>query len=257
MTHERGRIASRIKWLFGALVVSMLLVEGIYQFWPLERAEHLYSDLWHRLSGVRYTPQHVALVTVDDPSLERFSDDPLVFWTPLFAQACETLERVGVAAIGIDFLFSITPENWIAKLHLDGMEALQNYDLTFRQLLGTGKIVMAGSVVRGGEGQEDTLLLPHQDYLFSLPGFDLEAHIGYANLITDADGSIRSYEVSPAINLGPGMAEGAPRFSLAALLALHALGLPVHADDWIIEDRLAVRMQLQLHKQLWGDAPGK
>lgn len=27
--------------------------------------------------------------------------------------------------------------------------------------------------------------------------------------------------------------------------------------DWIIEDRLAVRMQLQLHKQLWGDAPGK
>lgn len=27
--------------------------------------------------------------------------------------------------------------------------------------------------------------------------------------------------------------------------------------DWIIEDRLAVRMQLQLHKQLWGDVPGK
>lgn len=27
--------------------------------------------------------------------------------------------------------------------------------------------------------------------------------------------------------------------------------------DWIIEDRLPVRMQLQLHKQLWGDVPGK
>lgn len=27
--------------------------------------------------------------------------------------------------------------------------------------------------------------------------------------------------------------------------------------DWIIEDRLPVRMQLQLHKQLWGDVAGK
>lgn len=27
--------------------------------------------------------------------------------------------------------------------------------------------------------------------------------------------------------------------------------------DWIIEDRLPVRMQLQLHKQLWGDVPGR
>ena len=27
--------------------------------------------------------------------------------------------------------------------------------------------------------------------------------------------------------------------------------------DWIIEDRLPIRMQLQLHKQLWGDVPGK
>lgn len=27
--------------------------------------------------------------------------------------------------------------------------------------------------------------------------------------------------------------------------------------DWVIEDRLPIRMQLQLHKQLWGDVPGK
>ena len=27
--------------------------------------------------------------------------------------------------------------------------------------------------------------------------------------------------------------------------------------DWIIEDRLAVRMQIQLHKYLWGDQPGR
>lgn len=27
--------------------------------------------------------------------------------------------------------------------------------------------------------------------------------------------------------------------------------------DWIVEDRLPVRFQLQLHKQLWGDEPGR
>jgi 7-carboxy-7-deazaguanine synthase len=27
--------------------------------------------------------------------------------------------------------------------------------------------------------------------------------------------------------------------------------------DWILADRLAVRFQIQLHKYLWGDVPGK
>ena len=27
--------------------------------------------------------------------------------------------------------------------------------------------------------------------------------------------------------------------------------------EWILEDRLPVRFQMQLHKELWGDARGK
>ena len=27
--------------------------------------------------------------------------------------------------------------------------------------------------------------------------------------------------------------------------------------EWILEDRLPVRLQVQLHKVLWGDAPGR
>jgi 7-carboxy-7-deazaguanine synthase len=34
--------------------------------------------------------------------------------------------------------------------------------------------------------------------------------------------------------------------------------LPAHAlADWILEDQLAVRFQIQLHKYLWGNVPGK
>ncbi len=32
---------------------------------------------------------------------------------------------------------------------------------------------------------------------------------------------------------------------------------PQHLADWILQDRLPVRMQLQLHKFIWGDVPGK
>lgn len=33
--------------------------------------------------------------------------------------------------------------------------------------------------------------------------------------------------------------------------------MPGQLADWIIEDRLPVRLQIQLHKFLWGDAPGR
>jgi 7-carboxy-7-deazaguanine synthase len=32
---------------------------------------------------------------------------------------------------------------------------------------------------------------------------------------------------------------------------------PRELAEWILADRLAVRFQLQLHKLLWGDTPGK
>lgn len=32
---------------------------------------------------------------------------------------------------------------------------------------------------------------------------------------------------------------------------------PTDLADWVIEDQLTVRLQLQMHKYLWGDSPGK
>ena len=31
---------------------------------------------------------------------------------------------------------------------------------------------------------------------------------------------------------------------------------PRELADWIVADRLPVRMQMQMHKLLWGDVPG-
>ena len=43
-----------------------------------------------------------------------------------------------------------------------------------------------------------------------------------------------------------------------ALFSPSAEQLPARQlADWILEDRLPVRFQLQLHKILWGNVPGK
>lgn len=237
MNPPRKRLVAGLKWFLAALVLSLLMAEGLYRVSPLETWEHLYSDLWHRLSGVRYSPEHVVLVAVDDASLAVFSDDPLVFWTPLHARACEVIQEAGAVATGLDFLFTITPEQWISKLQLRDVEGLRDYDLSFRQILGTGEIVLVGSLVEGLDGEEDSLLLPHLDYLLSLPDFDLVSHIGLANLRTDNDGRIRRYEMEPPSNLPAELAEDAPRLSFGALLALKARGLAADEGPWNLEDR--------------------
>jgi class 3 adenylate cyclase len=238
MISVRGQKFSRLKWLLAVLAISFLLVEVIYRVSPLDKAEYAYSDLWHRWSGVRYAPQHTVLVAVDDASLSQFSDYPLVFWTPLFARACATLQQAGAAVIGIDFLFAITPEKWISRLQLKDIDGLKNYDQAFRQILSSGRVVQVASLVYGQTGSPDTLLLPHQDYLLSLPDFDLVSHIGYANLKADEDGIIRRYEIVPASKLSPESAEGAPRLALGGMLAIRALGLRADANEWNISGRV-------------------
>lgn len=37
----------------------------------------------------------------------------------------------------------------------------------------------------------------------------------------------------------------------------YAQQMPGELADWILKDRLPVRLQIQLHKYLWGDAPGR
>jgi class 3 adenylate cyclase/CHASE2 domain-containing sensor protein len=219
------------------VAASVLAAEIGYRSALLATVEHVYSDLWHRMSAVRYPPQHVALVVVDDFSLAEHRDDPLVFWTPLFARAITTLRQAGVAVVGVDFLFAITPENWLRKLDLHGVEGLRNYDLAFRQELNRGNIVLAGAMVRGNRDSPDNLLLAHPDYLLSLPNADFVSHVGLADLLTDADGGVRRYEVSPRVRLPEELAIDAPRFTLGALLALRAAGLDPSARQWLIGNR--------------------
>jgi adenylate cyclase len=219
------------------IIASVLAAEAAHRTVAIETVEHLYSDLWHRLGGVRFTPEHVALVVVDDTSLAEHADDPMVFWTPIFARASAALRKAGVSVVGVDFLFALTPEEWINKQNLGGTSALRDYDLTFRQELNTGRVVLVGSLVRGKPGEQDGLLLPHADYLLSLPSTDFSSYIAFADLLTDEDGGVRRFVMSPTANLPEDLRAGAPRFTLGALLAARAAGVDLSASSWRLGGR--------------------
>jgi len=64
-----------------ALAVSAAVAGISWSGW-LEGPENFYDDLWHRLAGLRYQPQNVAIVSLDEATLKQYPE-PLVCWTPI------------------------------------------------------------------------------------------------------------------------------------------------------------------------------
>jgi CHASE2 domain-containing sensor protein len=110
----------KTSWLH--LVILLVLVGAAVQSitWPgwLKRPESIYSDLWHRLAGVRYPPEHVVIVTLDEQTLSEHPEEPLVCWTPYFARVMEVLRGVGARIMGLDYLYYVSIEDWLKKLNL-------------------------------------------------------------------------------------------------------------------------------------------
>ena len=148
------------KFLYGVILVTLMLigVEMARQADGLQGPEEVYYDLWHQLAGIRYQPQHVAIVAIDDQTRREHQDEPLVFWTPHFARAIQVLRQVGARVIGLDYLFSVSPESWLKKLNLPESEWSRTFDLPFREQLASGQVVLAGNLVADAQEKEQVLL---------------------------------------------------------------------------------------------------
>jgi adenylate cyclase len=135
-------------WLH--LVILLVLVgaavQGITWAGWLERPESIYSDLWHQLAGRRYSPEHVAIVTLDETTLTEHPDEPLVCWTPHFARVIEILRAVGARIMGLDYLYYVSIEDWLKKLNLPPNHPSLKYDQAFKAQLASGRVVMAANL---------------------------------------------------------------------------------------------------------------
>ena len=60
----------------------------------------------------------MAIVTLDEPTLDEHPEDPLVCWTPHFARVIEVLRGAGARVMGLDYLYYVSIEDWLKKLNL-------------------------------------------------------------------------------------------------------------------------------------------
>jgi adenylate cyclase len=202
-------MGKRLFYGFLVVVLAFAATETIEQAQWLAGLESAHYDTMHLLAGVRHRPQHVVIAAIDEQTRLEHQDEPLVFWAPHFAQAIEVLKKVGVRAIGVDFLFSVSAEAWLKKLALPG-DRSRTFDLELRRQLASGQVVLAASMVFDDQGN-GKILLPIADYYFSLPG-QLD-DVGLTNFYNDPDGVLRRFITA----LPTGEGEMWP--TLAALLA--------------------------------------
>jgi len=68
------------KFLYGVLLVILLGggLEVAHRILWLTDAEDFYYDVWHQVAGLRFHPQHVAIVAIDDQTLREHQ----FFWRP-------------------------------------------------------------------------------------------------------------------------------------------------------------------------------
>jgi adenylate cyclase len=215
------------------LLLSALAAEGMRNQQVLAPVDQVFHDLWFREAGVRRAPEHVALVVIDEDTLLQFRDDPIAFWTPWLAQATQVAHAAGARVVGLDLLFSVSPEAWLSKHGVDA-PGERSYDHAFRQVIGEGQLVQVASITPTAEG-DSAFLLPHVDYLLSIPSLDLAKYLGLSDLQADADNTVRAYVTAPATQLPAGTdPTSVPRLSLAALLAVRAVGADPQAARWAL-----------------------
>ena len=213
-------------WRF-VLVVAVAFggSEAMTRLGWMDSLENVYYDYWHQYAGKRRNAAYVAVVAVDEQTLEEYKDDPLAFWQPHFARAMETLTRAGVKVIGLDYLYQVSAEDWLRKLDLPGTDTSRSYDSPFRAQLAAGNKILITQLIElpNGEGR---LLLPPRDHLYLLPQGTND--LGIANLNPDEDNSVRRF--LPVFDPDPGK----PAMGFATQLALRAAGLDPALTEWDI-----------------------
>lgn len=217
-------------WIIVFCVIVALLSEAVARAGWLQGIETAYGDLSFRLAGQRTQVSHVALVELDDQTLAMHPDDPLVFWTPHFARALQILRTVEARVVGLDFLFSASPEHWFGKISGQDSQVARSFDRSFRQEIAGGRVVLGG-MQSGAEA-----LLPAADYLAVLPEFAIERFVGATDLVMDSDGILRKMRaLAPGASLAAD--DGVRLLPFSLLLALQASGQANDAASWRFGNR--------------------
>ena len=240
----------------GVCLVSVLLVEVLWQAAVIRPVETYVSDYFHTVRGAsQATDADVVLIDVDDETLDRI-EDPLIFWGPKWARAIETMRDAGVTVIGLDYLFKVSAEAWFTRYGLDENPISRTWDSNFRRALamggppGTGiaNVVLVASTQASDVEGEDEYNFPLEEYRFVLP-LGVTGSVAMANVGRGRDDAVRDFQAFVVDR------QDGPSHSLALLLVLHHLGLDHAAQSWEIAGR-SVDRSLGLRRIVYDGPPG-
>lgn len=220
-----------MRWV-GIVALASALAGGLARYEVLYSLENVYFDYWHVIAKKRYEPKHAAFVTVDDATLVALKDDPLAFWAPYWAQVFDTLDKVGVKAAGLDFLYTVSAESWLKKLNLPENEISRNYDSPFRAALAQGNKILITQLIEL-PGGDLGLVTPPDDQRLLLPAGNND--LGIANLNPDPDKHVRRF--FPVMIPDPQL----PGIAFNMQLALRGAGADPTASEWTIAGRRITR----------------
>ena len=163
-----------------ASLAAVLLFSG---WLPTDYAEERWLSARFSLrefAGGAQTDNRIAIVEIDDKSLEKWPDEPLIMWGGHMARVIEQLTRSGARVIALD---------WTQPIETD--ERMKwNHDEQLGKALSQSKgIVFVKFIKPNGE-----FILPAPSLLFSIPGAAQdggESSLGYAESgLQDTDTSL-------------------------------------------------------------------
>lgn len=178
-----------------ALLLAILTGLTLYYAGPLNPVDTFQYDLALaqnaalRGNDASRRSTNVAVIAVDEESLDKFGDLPRVFLAPKWAALIETLAAADAAAIGFDIVFAYPDQHFVPGWERDFLAALQKHQ---------SRIVLGRS--------ERTV--PSMRFQAAL-GFDVSgASFGAVEVRSDADNVHRSVDAEIAIRSDSGKEAG-------------------------------------------------
>ena len=229
LTESRAR---RIQITHGAAIALLcwLVIAGLYLWGAFHAFDLKLLDWRFRLRGERPAPDQIALVTVDDTTIQAYRAWPLPRET--YALLIDALEEGGATAIGMDLQFpedaQQDPQHNLLLAHVSGSqdnvvqsiwfhaEGAETQDATPRSAEVLDALTRHGVVAEGVTGAAaGSVSLPYDDLVSE------SRVMGHIAVAVDRDGSIRRLpmvirygdRVYPALSLCLlGLSWGEPHF---------------------------------------------
>jgi adenylate cyclase len=175
------------KWFIAIIIgaTAVLLVVALWLSGALDLWEHKFYDFKFLIRGEQEASNNIAIIAVDEPSLQRFGRWP---WPrPVLARVISNLKQSGAAVVGVDMIFPERSQQKAQdKVLAHALEDAGNVvGASYFELLSEKVVNVVNGEVKIKEVKRKKLNVPVKDLEHSFFA------LGFTNAYPDNDGILR------------------------------------------------------------------